>query len=990
MSDNAFRGTLLLLQNRTRRDPESYRDEFLAQLEHFKAASTSVSAQRVANPQYIAVLHYLSHVCHCFSKEATVVAHIVLELLRSSKGNAFPHELCMALVKCAIMLHTKDIITIDDVFPIFFTLLQERDKSLRKIILSHIVTNIRRINMRRTGGNRARGSGNAVQVNRRAQNFLFHVMDEDDAVQARCAEMVLIDLYRRRVWCEERTVEVLTRACFSKHVPILRTALRFFLMQMPKIASMENHDGHDSGGDDDEIDPGRSISKLKQKLKIVKKTAKRERVLERNMRSIKRKYNQAQKEEDAMAKQHVDPIRLLRDPQQFVERLFARLQRTSERFEVRVLYLNVIARTVMEHEIVHLPLYPFLERYLEPSQLHATQLLALSTLCVHRMVPPDAVEPMVRALANHFVSDRSSPDAITIGLNTIREMCKRQPLAMNADLLKDLVEYKNQRGDRGVVMAARALMQLYRDVYPALLPSKLRGTMVHAAASSALSSHPNCSVTSTTVGAGEEATCMVQPVYGADVVYKDIPGLELLYHAIAPAEETRIGGSDAGAMRGRRHTTDGSDSAHGSTTSHGSSRSNRSNSNSSRRSSSRDSHIVIDSDEDESSGEWATDSDESVASDEVEGDYVAVSDAETDEHEEEEEEEEMECPRLVAVPAKTDSHAPGADDVLLRRSIEQADEDEKGDEHRARECAVSPSTRTKKRAKTESSRVEAEPHDDDDDEDGEEDSSDADDVDSDALYEEEDDDEYEEDEEEDEEADAEGEDVSETADNDEGAHVDTAAGVLNGAEGSDVSNATLSKSIADAGTEWFVDLRRSTGGTSHGADRRDDVSITSSKGSSSSCLSVSTMRILTDADFDQIRKLQQQQGCHRSLRGKVKDRAAYSQKRYSLIHGISSDLAAHDIEHFTEKKREEDKLDKIARTESLRKASSKFEIRKKTKSKLNSTHGEHAKQGKLFQMTKRSQRVATKLRSSAADRATRAREMQKKDIKFRIKRGWKA
>lgn len=208
---------------------------------------------------------------------------------------------------------------------------------------------------------------------------------------------------------------------------------------------------HDHDGT--ELDPGRSISKLKQKLKIVKKTSKRERILKRNMNAIKKKYNNKNGigingggggeyndyEDSELAKQHVDPIRLLRDPQQFVERLFAKLQKTSERFEIRILYLNVIARAISQHEIVHLPLYAFLQRYMQPSQLHSTQLLALSAMCVHRLVPPDAIEPLLRSIANHFISDRSSADSITVGLNTIREMCKRQPLAMNSDLLKDLV-----------------------------------------------------------------------------------------------------------------------------------------------------------------------------------------------------------------------------------------------------------------------------------------------------------------------------------------------------------------------------------------------------------------------------------------------------------------------------------------------------------------------------------------------------------------------
>ncbi|KEG12771.1 protein SDA1, partial [Trypanosoma grayi] len=139
-----------------------------------------------------------------------------------------------------------------------------------------------------------------------------------------------------------------------------------------------------------------------------------------------------------------------------------------------------------------------------------------------------------------------------------------------------------------------------------------------------------------------------------------------------------------------------------------------------------------------------------------------------------------------------------------------------------------------------------------------------------------------------------------------------------------------------------------------------------------------------------IRRLQAQHGSHRSLRGKLKERDARTQRRQALIHGISADLTAHDIEHFTEKKRAEDREEKIARAQETRQANSKFEARKKEKSKLNSTHVEHAKRGKLFNMTKRSHRVGAKLKASVADRSNRNKENKKKDIKFRIRRGWKA
>lgn len=804
MSEPAFRGTLLLLQNRTKRDPESYKEEFLAQFEHFKALSATVAAQRTESAQFTAVLNYLCHVCHCFPGEAQVVASIVVELLRSSRGNAMPINLRNDLVKAMMLLRSKDIITTDITFPVLFALLQERDKGMRHRILAHIVGDIKKINSGSVKG----GSS----VNRVAQNYLFSVMAEDDAVQARCAEMVMIDLYRRRIWCDERTVEVMTTACFSRHTAIIRMALRFFLLQMPKLSSMRED------SDDEDMDPGRSISKLKQKLKIVKKTSKRDRILKRNVREIKRKYNKEEKEEEEFAKQHVDPIRLLRHPQQFVERLLAKLQKTTERFEVRILYLNVIARTVSDHDIIHIPLYSFLERYMEPSQLHSTQLLALSSMCVHRLVPPDAVEPLVRAIANHFVTDRSTPDAITVGLNTIREICKRQPLAMNEDLLKDLVEYKNQRGEKGVIMAARALLQLYREVYPQLLPPKLRGSATGPADLSA------------------------KPVYGAEKVYTDIPGLELLYDTEA--------GEDVGSG------DEGSSSSSSS------------------------------SDSDSSSGEWLTDSDQDVESDDIEGSFISVSPTDSDADEEDEE-----CPQLIPVHPKSNFKRPRAEAEESSSSEMDMDGDSTDEEDADKET--------------------------------------------------------------------------------EGSEVESSNDTLPVVEGSRTKHQE---------TEWFEALSPHDRGTSQ----------PSTTSSSKSKQPVSSVRILTDEDFRKIRVLQGQKGSHQSLRGKMKEKEARSKRRNDLVYSISNDLSAQDLEHFTERKREADKQERMEKAQELRKARSKFEIGKKKKTKLNSTHTEHSKRGKLFQMTKRSQKVATKLKSSVADRTTQAKKMKKKDIKFRIKRGWKA
>ena len=63
---------------------------------------------------------------------------------------------------------------------------------------------------------------------------------------------------------------------------------------------------------------------------------------------------------------------------------------------------------------------------------------------------------------------------MAVGLNAIREICARAPLAMTTDLLQDLVQYKTTK-NKTVMMAARSLMQLYRNVDSSKLHKKDRG-----------------------------------------------------------------------------------------------------------------------------------------------------------------------------------------------------------------------------------------------------------------------------------------------------------------------------------------------------------------------------------------------------------------------------------------------------------------------------------------------------------------------------------
>ncbi|CAG8651829.1 4821_t:CDS:2 [Racocetra fulgida] len=80
-------------------------------------------------------------------------------------------------------------------------------------------------------------------------------------------------------------------------------------------------------------------------------------------------------------------------------------------------------------------------------------LVVIAQSC-HELVPPDVLEPLTK-----------TGEVMAAGLNAIREICARQPLAIDSTLLQDLTEYKSDR-DKGVIMAAKSLIGLFREINP--------------------------------------------------------------------------------------------------------------------------------------------------------------------------------------------------------------------------------------------------------------------------------------------------------------------------------------------------------------------------------------------------------------------------------------------------------------------------------------------------------------------------------------------
>jgi len=136
--------------------------------------------------------------------------------------------------------------------------------------------------------------------------------------------------------------------------------------------------------------------------------------------------------------------------------------------------MSLIARLICTHNLLIEPFYSYMQKYAQPHQQHITQILAILSQSCHSLVSPDILEPVLMSIVNNFISDRRPNEVIAIGLNTVREICMRCPLVMRESLLKDLVLYRKSK-DKGVMMAARSIVTLFRLVNPSLLPKKERG-----------------------------------------------------------------------------------------------------------------------------------------------------------------------------------------------------------------------------------------------------------------------------------------------------------------------------------------------------------------------------------------------------------------------------------------------------------------------------------------------------------------------------------
>lgn len=125
-------------------------------------------------------------------------------------------ETRLAIVRVLILMRNKGLIDVIPLLKSLFHYFRINDKQLRALIYSHIITDISNSNKGKTSENVNPLYFDDLQLNRQLKSFMFDLLESDSDLIARKALDVMVELYRRQVWIDARSVNVIATACLSK------------------------------------------------------------------------------------------------------------------------------------------------------------------------------------------------------------------------------------------------------------------------------------------------------------------------------------------------------------------------------------------------------------------------------------------------------------------------------------------------------------------------------------------------------------------------------------------------------------------------------------------------------------------------------------------------------------------------------------------------------------------------------------------------------
>ena len=155
------------------------------------------------------------------------------------------------------------------------------------MIHAQIVTDIKGENMKSKNN----------KLNKTLQNFMYTMLADANENAAKRSLMVMTELYKKNVWNDAKSVNVIAEACFSNNFKLMTTAIHFFL------GANEQDDQEDS---EDEMP---DMNAVRHSIHINKKKKSRKSQLVKVMSTIKKKSKNKNAENTCFS-----ALQLINDP----------------------------------------------------------------------------------------------------------------------------------------------------------------------------------------------------------------------------------------------------------------------------------------------------------------------------------------------------------------------------------------------------------------------------------------------------------------------------------------------------------------------------------------------------------------------------------------------------------------------------------------------------------------------------------------------------
>ncbi|EMR08672.1 hypothetical protein PNEG_02849 [Pneumocystis murina B123] len=442
------------LQNLIKKDPESYREDFFIQWRHYEAMrDIFIENTNEKNEDFLNLIIFISQMCSCFPKETEKFPNDMATLLLNFKNNLHS-ETKEKIIQALVLLRNKNIISSAYLLKIIFPVLSSSNtKSLHMRIFAVILSEIKNANLKSCNN----------KINKMGKTILYEIIqkNKDESFFGFWAVKLCQKLWNLKLWNDTFTVEIMKEAVLHPNTKIMIAAINFFL----------SIDNSSDDSDNSEENNQKNINNLNHKLSINKKNKRKMKKISKT--NIRKKRNKKKKS----ILKNFSAIELLQDPQGFAEKIFSKYFSKKNSHLIlkhKLLLLQLLTNLINAHKLNILGIYTLLLKYLNPNQKNVTHFITCTAQACHELIPPDDIEPIIEKIAAEFVIDSVGSEIVALGLNGIRAICSKQPLAIKKELLQSLSKYKKSKY-KDVMLAARSLIKLYREVAPELLEKKDRG-----------------------------------------------------------------------------------------------------------------------------------------------------------------------------------------------------------------------------------------------------------------------------------------------------------------------------------------------------------------------------------------------------------------------------------------------------------------------------------------------------------------------------------